>query len=47
MWRYVDGGKRYLPGEWTDEVRLFDPEGSETILDAPPEGEAPPEYPAA
>ncbi len=46
MWRYVDGGKRYLPGEWTEDVTLFDPEGSETILEAPPEDETPPEYPA-
>lgn len=46
MWRYVDGGTRYLPGEWTDEVRLFEEEGSETILDAPPDDELAPEYPA-
>lgn len=46
MWRYVDGGARYLPGEWTDEVKLFDEEGSDTILDTPPEDETPPDYPA-
>lgn len=46
MWRYVDGGARYLPGAWTEELRVFDPEGSETILDAPPEGETVPDYPA-
>jgi hypothetical protein len=46
MWRYVAGGKRYLPGEWDDETTLFDPEGTETILAAPPEDEMPPDYPA-
>lgn len=46
MWRYVDGGARYLPDEWTDELRVFDEEGSETILAAPPDDEAAPEYPA-
>jgi hypothetical protein len=46
MWRYVAGGKRYLPGEWDDETTLFDPEGTETILPAPPEDETPPDYPA-
>ncbi|QYG92744.1 amino acid ABC transporter substrate-binding protein [Iamia sp. SCSIO 61187] len=46
MWRYVNGGQRYLPGEWTEDLTLFDEEGTETILDAPPEGEVPPEYPS-
>ncbi len=45
MYQYVDGGKRYLPGEWTDEEKLFDPEGAVTIYDTPPPGETPPEYP--
>ncbi|MEI2420359.1 hypothetical protein V6O07_08790, partial [Arthrospira platensis SPKY2] len=31
LWQYVDGGRRYLPGEWTSEVKLFDPEGAVTI----------------
>jgi ABC-type branched-subunit amino acid transport system substrate-binding protein len=46
MWRYVDGGTRYLPGEWTEDLVVFDEEGSETILDAPPDDEKAPEYPA-
>lgn len=47
MWRYVDGGQRYLPGEWTeDESEVFVEEGSVTILDGPPEGEAPVDYPS-
>jgi hypothetical protein len=41
MYRLVDGGKRYLPGQWpTDPVKLFDPAGTVTIYDAkaiPPE----------
>lgn len=45
MWRFVDSGKRYLPGELTDELRVFDPEGAETILDAPPADEQAPDYP--
>lgn len=46
MWRYVDGGARHHPGEWDDEVRVFDPEGTVTILDGPPAEEATPEYPS-
>lgn len=47
MIRFVDGGKRYLPGEWEDsEARLFDPEGTVMIFDEPPADEAPPEYPS-
>jgi hypothetical protein len=45
MYQYVDGGTRYLPGEWTTEEKLFDPEGAVAIYDAPPDGEAAPEYP--
>ena len=40
---YVDGGKRYLPGEWpTDPIPWFDPEGAVAIYDERPD--APPEY---
>ena len=46
MWQYVDHGKRFLPGELDDTVRVFDPEGAETILADAPEGERAPEYPA-
>ena len=47
MIRFVDGGKRYLPGEWGEsEIRLFDPEGTVTIFDEPPADETPPEYPS-
>lgn len=43
---YVDGGKRYLPGEWGEEDRLFVKDGGVSIYDAPPEGEEPPSYPS-
>jgi len=46
MVRWVDGGKRYLPGEWDDSDRFFDPEGTVTIFDEPPAGEEPPSYPS-
>ena len=46
MWTFVDGGKRYLPGEWPTENKLFDPEGAVTIYDAPPPEETPPDYPS-
>jgi hypothetical protein len=47
MWRYVDGGRRYLYGEWPDEEsQVFQEEGSVTIYDDPPERERPPDYPS-
>jgi hypothetical protein len=46
MWTFVDGGRRYLPGEWPTDVKLFDPEGAVTIYDTPPEEETPPDYPS-
>ncbi len=46
MMRFVDGGRRYLPGEWDDSDALFDPEGTVTIFDEPPSDERAPEYPS-
>ncbi len=46
MWTFVDGGKRYLPGEWPTDVKLFDPEGAVTIYETPPPSETPPDYPS-
>jgi ABC-type branched-subunit amino acid transport system substrate-binding protein len=47
MWRYVNGGERFLPGEFTeDDTTVFQEEGTETILDAPPEDETAPDYPS-
>lgn len=43
---YVDGGKRYLPGEWGEEDRLFVQDGGVSIYDTPPPGEEPPSYPS-
>ncbi len=46
MYRYVDGGQRYLPGDWPDSPpAMFEREGSVTNLDAPPADEAVPDYP--
>ncbi len=39
MYQFVEGGKRYLPGEWSTEDRMFDPEGAVPIYDTPPPGE--------
>ena len=46
MMRFVDGGRRYLPGEWDDSQTLFDPDGTVTIFDEPPADEQAPEYPS-
>ena len=45
MWAYVDGGKRYLPGEWPEgEPKLFDHEGSVTLYTDLPDGITLPDY---
>ena len=41
-----DGGKRYLPGEWPTEDKLFDPAGAVAYYETPPAGEEPPTYPS-
>lgn len=46
MYSFVDGGQRYLPGEWPSDSKLFDPEGAVTLYDTPPPGEAAPQYPS-
>ena len=40
MYRYVDGGRRYFPGDWTEELRVFEEEGAVTIFSELPESEA-------
>ncbi|HYZ92904.1 MAG TPA: hypothetical protein VFA34_11000 [Actinomycetota bacterium] len=46
MYRYVDGGKRILPGQFPrTEPRVFDPRGTVTVHQNYPPGEAPPQYP--
>jgi Periplasmic binding protein len=44
-YQYVDGGRRYLPGTWTDEDRAFDPEGAIAVYEEPPERERAPDVP--
>ncbi len=46
MWQYVDGGTRFLPGEWPTEPALFDPEGAVALYTEPPAGEEIPDYPS-
>lgn len=45
MWQYVDGGTRYLPGQWPSDLKVFDPRGAVTVYDAPPASEASKQYP--
>jgi hypothetical protein len=45
LWRYVDGGARYLSGAWPDEeFKAFDPEGTTTIYSEAPAAERSPAY---
>ena len=46
MLMYVDGGKRYLPGEWPSEDKLFVAEGAVAVYDTPPADEAPRDFPS-
>lgn len=47
MYRFVDGGRRYLPGEWPEEpLPLFDPEGTIVTFDELPAEDQPPDYPS-
>jgi hypothetical protein len=47
MYAYVDGGKRYLSGEWPEGAeRAFEPDGAVTLYEEPPASERYPEYPA-
>jgi len=46
MLRYVDGGKRYLPGAWpTDPIPIFEEAGSVTVYTELPASDARPDYP--
>jgi hypothetical protein len=44
MYQFVDGGQRYLPGEWPTDSTLFDPTGAVSFYGTPPAGEEPGEY---
>jgi hypothetical protein len=47
MYRYVNGGERYLPGEWPDQTpEVFTDDGTVTIIDEVPEEEQVPDYPS-
>ena len=47
LWEFADGGKRYLPTDWTNHApKLFDPSTSVTRFDHFPAGEGPPSYPS-
>ncbi|HEY5156251.1 MAG TPA: hypothetical protein VIJ47_16030, partial [Acidimicrobiales bacterium] len=47
MWEFVDGGKRYLPGEWPSHPSTaFDPAGAVTVYPEPPSSEQVPTYPS-
>ncbi len=46
MYQYVDGGQRYLPGEWPADDKMFDPAGAVALYTTPPPGEAPGDYPS-
>jgi len=44
--QFVDGGKRYRLGEWTSDLKVFDPAGAVTLYDDIPAAEKPKEYPS-
>ena len=46
MYQYVDGGKRYLPGQWPTDDKMFDPAGAVALYTHPPPGEDPGDYPS-
>ena len=46
MLRFVAGGQRYLPGAWGEDLRVFEEEGSVTIIEEIPAAERPPDYPS-
>lgn len=46
LYRYVEGGKRYLPNAWPDtEAKPFDKNGTVLIYDQLPPGDRYPDYP--
>ena len=46
MYRYVDGGARYLPGQHpTSDPKAFVTDGSVVVYETPPPGEEQPDYP--
>ena len=46
MYRYVDGGRRYFPGQQpAAETAAFNRSGTVTVYDEPPPSDTPPSYP--
>jgi hypothetical protein len=46
LYRYVNGGQRYLSSEYTSDLDVFAPEGAPTLIEDPPPSEIPPDYPS-
>ena len=47
LYEYVDGGKRYLPGQWPPEpTKAFQKSGAVAIYTTPPAAERTPNYPS-
>jgi hypothetical protein len=47
LYEYVDGGKRYLPGQWpTEPTKAFKKAGAVAIYTTPPPSERTPNYPS-
>jgi hypothetical protein len=44
-YQYADGGRRYLPGAWTDEDLAFVTDGAIAVYEEPPEREQVRDYP--
>ena len=46
MYRYIDGGKRYLPGGFgANEIKAFDTNGTVLVYDTLPDADKHPDYP--
>ena len=46
MYQFVDGGKRFLPGEWGTDDKMFNPDGAVTLYTTAPPGEEVKDYPS-
>ncbi|MCE9620782.1 MAG: hypothetical protein K8R99_00380 [Actinomycetia bacterium] len=46
MYQYVDGGKRFLPGEWPTAEKLFVIDGAVALYETAPPGEERGDYPS-
>ena len=46
IYQYSEGGKRFLPGQWTPDTHAFDKNGAVAIYNTPPPGEGAKNYPS-